>query len=59
MQSDVIEAAVRITEAFLAKDGPTGLSFPAGYTRADPEAQGEHVGKVFTKIWEAVVQATS
>ena len=29
MQNDVVEATVRTTEGFLAKDGPTRLSFPA------------------------------
>ena len=54
MQNESLEAAVRIVEAYIVAKGGAGT--PPGIVH-DPDGQGDHVGKLFTKIYEAVVAA--
>jgi len=55
MTDETLEAAVRLTEAFIARADPASL-VPLGTARGSDEI-GESVGQLFTKIYEAVLAA--
>jgi len=54
MENENLEAAVRIVEAYIVAKGGAGT--PPGIVH-DPDGQGDHLGKLFTKVYEAVVAA--
>jgi len=55
MTDEILEAAVRLTEAFLAR-AETAHLVPPGTTRGSVDL-GEGVGRLFTAIHEAVAAA--
>jgi len=55
MTDEILEAAVRLTEAFIAQAAADDLVPPE--TERGSDALGEGVGRLFTTIYEAVAAA--